>query len=96
MLDFSPSVVSLVDVDFFPSSYIVPVVPYNTKKVSHSNMHIESKNQNIKRRMLTKNMFYFIFELKNPRMLILWRKLVVWVKITATLASCILVIFIVA
>ena len=34
-------------------------------------MHSESKNQNTKRRMEIKNVAYFIFELKNPRMLIL-------------------------
>ena len=55
-------------------------------------MHIESKNQNTKRRMETKNMHFFIFELKNPRMLILWRRLVLWIKMAATLASDILVV----
>ena len=34
-------------------------------------MHIESKNQNIKRTMETKNILFFIFELQNPRILIL-------------------------
>ena len=56
-------------VSFFPfsgRSYVAPVVLYNTKKVIHSNTHIESKNQNPKRRMVTKNILYFIFELKNP------------------------------
>ena len=47
--------------------------------------------------METKNIAYLIFELKNPRMLILWRRLVLWVKIAATLASHVLVvIFVVA
>ena len=40
---------------------------------------------------------FLIFELKNPRMLILWRRLVLWVKMAATLASHVLVvIFVVA
>ena len=55
-------------------------------------MHIESKNQNTKRRMETKYILYFIFELKNPKTLILWRRLVLWVKIAATLASHVLVV----
>ena len=55
-------------------------------------MHIKSKNQNTKRRMEAKNIPYFIFELKNPRTLILWRALVLWVKIVATLASHVLVV----
>ena len=55
-------------------------------------MHIESKNQNTKRRMETKDILYFIFELKNPKTLILWRRLVLWVKIAATLASHVLVV----
>ena len=50
---------------------LFPAILYNTKKVSHSNTHIESKNQNTKRRMEAKNIPYFIFELKNPRTLIL-------------------------
>ena len=37
------------------SSYIVPVILYNTKKVSHSNSHVESENQNTKGRMEMKN-----------------------------------------
>ena len=57
-------------------------------------MHTESKNQNTKRRMETKNIPYFIFELKNPRMLILWRRLVLWVKIAATLAGHVLVVIV--
>ena len=36
--------------------------------------------------MENKNIPYFIFELKNPRTLILWRRLVLWEKIAATLA----------
>ena len=32
-------------------------------------MHIESKNQNTKRKMETKNIHFFIFELKNLRTL---------------------------
>ena len=55
-------------------------------------MHIKSKNQNTKRRMETKNVPYFIFELKNPRMLILWRRLVLCVNIAATLAYHVLVV----
>ena len=47
--------------DFPPS-----VVLYNAKKVSNSNMHIESKNQSTKRTINT-----FIFVLKSPRTLIL-------------------------
>ena len=59
-------------------------------------MHIESKNQYTKRRIETKNILFF-FELKNPRMLILWRRLVLWVKIAVTFASqVLLVIFVVA
>ena len=47
--------------------------------------------------MDTKNIPYFIFELKNARMLILWRRLVLWVKIAAALASYVLVVnFVVA
>ena len=75
---------------FSSTSSVVPAVFYNAKKVSHSNTHIESKNQNTKRRMVAKNIPYFIFKLKNPRTLILWR-LVVWVKI-ATLVSHVLVV----
>ena len=55
-------------------------------------MHIESKNQNTKRKMETKNIHFFIFELKNLRTLSLWRRLVLWVKIAATLASHVLVV----
>ena len=33
-------------------------------------MHIESKNQNTKSKMKTKNIHFFIFELENPRMLV--------------------------
>ena len=51
---------------FSGTSYVVPIVLYNVKKVSNSNMHMESKTQNTKRRMETKNIHYFIFELKNP------------------------------
>ena len=53
------------------TSFIVPLVLYNAKKVIYVNMHIESKNQNTKRRMETKNMPFFIFKLKNPTTLIL-------------------------
>ena len=63
LFDFSPSVVHLT---LFLLSFITE------KKLSHSNKHSESKNQNINRRMKTKNMPYFIFEkLKSSRMLIL-------------------------
>ena len=55
-------------------------------------MHIESKNQNTKGKMETKNIHFFIFELKNLRTLSLWRRLVLWVKIAATLASHVLVV----
>ena len=66
-------------------------------KVSYSNIHIESKNQNTKGRIETKNIQFFIYELKNPRMLIPWWRLVLWVKMAATLASHVLaVIFVVA
>ena len=68
--------------DFSPS-----VVLYNAKKVSNSNMHIESKNQNTKRTINT-----FIFVLKSPRTLILWRRLVLWLQMTATLASHVLIV----
>ena len=34
-------------------------------------MHIENKNQNVKRRIETKNIYFLIFELKIPRTLIL-------------------------
>ena len=51
------------------TSYVVPIVLYNTKKIGHSNTHIQSKNLNTKRRMETKNIPYFIFELKNPKTL---------------------------
>ena len=81
---------------FSSTSYVVPVVLYNAKKVSYSNTHIESKNQNTKRRVKTKNIPYFIFELKNPRTLILWRRLVLGVEIAATLASHVLIIFVIA
>ena len=81
---------------FSSTSYVTPIVLHNAKKVNHSNTHIESKNQNTKR-MEIENIPYFIFELKNPWMLILWRRLVQWVKIAANLASYILVvIFVVA
>ena len=77
---------------FSSTSYVVPVVLYNAKKVSYSNMHIENKNQNVKRRIETKNIYFLIFELKIPRTLILWRRLVLWIKMAATLASHVLVI----
>ena len=77
---------------FSSTPYAVPVVLYNTKKVSISNMHIKSKNQNSKRRMETKNTHFFTFELKNSRMLILWWRLVLWEKIAATLGSHVLVV----
>ena len=38
----------------------------------------------------------FVFELNDAGGLILWRRLVVWVKIAATLASHVLAIFVVA
>ena len=47
---------------FSGTSYVVPVVLFNTKKVSYSNMYIKSKNQNTKRKMGTKNVPYFVFE----------------------------------
>ena len=59
-------------------------------------MHIENKNKNTKRRIETKNIHFFIFELKNRRMLILWTRLVLWIKIAATLASHVLVVIFVA
>ena len=62
LFDFSLSVVHLT---LFALFFVMK------KKVSHSNMHSESKNQNTKRRMEIKNISYFIFELRNPRMLIL-------------------------
>ena len=37
-------------------------------------------------------MHFFIFELKNPRMLILLRRLVLWLKMAATLVSHVLVL----
>ena len=78
-------------------SCIAPVVFDNVEKVSHSNTHIQSKNENTKEIMETKSIPYFIFKLKNPRMLILWRRLVLWVKIAAALSSHLLVvIFVVA
>ena len=46
------------------TSYAFPIVLYNGKKVSHSNTCIESKNQNAKRRMETKNISYFCFWIK--------------------------------
>ena len=45
---------------FCSTSFVVPVVLYNAKRVSPSNTHIESKNQNIKRRMVTKNIPSFV------------------------------------
>ena len=83
VLIFFPSVVHLTLIMLF---FIMQ------KKVSHSNMHIESKNQNTKRRIETKNIPYFIFELKNSRMLILWGTLLLWVNIAATLAIQVLVV----
>ena len=78
-------------------SCIVPVVLYNVEKVSHSNTHIQSKNQNTKKIMETKNIPYFIFKLKNPRMLILWRRLILSVKMAAAFSSHLfVVIFVVA
>ena len=47
---------------FSSISYVVPVVLYNTRKVSHSNTHIESKNQNTRRRMDTKNIPFFLIK----------------------------------
>ena len=49
---------------FGSTSYVIPVVRYNAKKVSHSNMHVESKNQNTKRRVETKSIPYFCFWIK--------------------------------
>ena len=43
------------------TSYVIPIVLYNTKTVSHSSMHVKSENQNTKRRMETKNIPYFCF-----------------------------------
>ena len=77
---------------FSSTFYIVPVGFYNPKKVSYSNMHTENKNQNSKRRIETKNIHFFIFGLKNSRMLILWRRLVLRIKMTATLTSQVLVV----
>ena len=76
---------------FRSTSYVVPVILYNARKVSNSNMHIEKKNQNTTRTMETKNI-HFILELKNPRTLILWRRLVLWLEMAATLGSHVLVI----
>ena len=70
---------------FSSTSYVVPVVLYNVKDVSNPKMHIESKNQNTKETKETKNIQFFIFGLQNPRMLILWRRLVLWLKTAATL-----------
>ena len=75
---------------FSSSSYIVPVVLYNTEKVKSSNTHVE--NQNTKRRMEPKNIPYFWFWINDVGGLILWRRLVLWVKIPLTLASHILVV----
>ena len=49
---------------FSSTSYVVPVVLYNAKKASHSNTHIESESQNIKKRMETKNIPYFCIWIK--------------------------------
>ena len=49
---------------FGSTSSVIPVVRYNAKKVSHSNMHVESKNQNTKRRVETKSIPYFCFWIK--------------------------------
>ena len=76
---------------FRSTSYVVAVILYNARKVNNSNMAIEKKNQNTKRTMETKNID-FILELKNPRTLILWRRLVLWLEMAATLTSHILVI----
>ena len=46
---------------FSSASYVVPAVLYNAKTVSHSNTHVESENQNMKRRLETKNIPYFCF-----------------------------------
>ena len=77
---------------FSTTSYIVPFLLYNVKKVSHPNIHTEKKNQNTKRTMETKHIHFFIFESKTPRTLILWRWLVLWLKMAATLASHVLVV----
>ena len=53
---------------FSSTSYIVPIVLYNTKKVNHANMLIESKNENNKKRMETKIMPYFCFWIKQSYM----------------------------
>ena len=49
---------------FSSTSYVVPVVLYDAKNVSHSSMHVESENQNTKRRIETKNIPYFCFWIK--------------------------------
>ena len=53
---------------------LFPVVLYNAKKVSNSNVRIKSKNQNTKKKMETKNKTknFFIFQLKSPRTVILY------------------------
>ena len=66
------------------TSYIVPVVLYNAKKVSSSNIQKHQKNntkrtpkpKTPKEKWKLKIYTYFIFELKNPRTLILRRWLV--------------------
>ena len=51
---------------FSSTSYFVPVVLYNVKKVSNSNIHIKSKHQIAERRMETKNIYFSYFWIKKP------------------------------
>ena len=81
LFDFSPSVVHLT---LFLLFFIIQ------KRLSHSNTHVE--NQNTKRRMEPKNIPYFWFWINDVGGLILWRRLVLWVKIPLTLASHTLVV----
>ena len=49
---------------FSGTSYVVPIVLYIAKKVSHSNMHVKSENQNTKRRVEIKSIPCFCFWIK--------------------------------
>ena len=54
LYDMIPCLTFVWFFSFRSTPYVVPIVLYNAKKVSNSNMHIKSKNQNTKRRMETK------------------------------------------
>ena len=60
------------------------------RQVIQTHIESESENQNTKGRMETKNLPFFL--IKDAGGLNLWRRLVLWVKMAATLATHVLVV----